>query len=270
MYSVGIMTATILKGDCLEVMKGMPSKSIDLFVCDLPYGCLSRSSIGEVAEKKKVFSGNPTGCDWDVKIDLAEFWKQVKRLCKNDHTPVLMFCNMRFGNELINSNPDWFRYDLVWNKLSGTGFLLTNKMPMRSHEMIFVFSKKGAKYNRIDKKGDFNKSHSRGKTTQGNTNTYNGGKPLNLVEQADNSHSRCVLSVIEIDRCGRKKGNHPTAKPIDLYKWLIERYSNEGDTVLDPTFGSGNSGKASTELNRKYIGIEKDTSFFWKAASMFL
>jgi site-specific DNA-methyltransferase (adenine-specific) len=225
----------VINGDCLEVMKTLPDKSIDLFICDLPYGCLSRSSIGALAEKKGFFSGNSVGCAWDIKLDLNAFWTQVKRLCKDDHTPVLMFCNTKFGNDLINSNPDWFRYDLVWNKMRGVSFLSANKMPMRSHELVYVFSKKGATYCRKDIEGD-------------------------------NTGKRCALSVIEmVGKLG--KGNHPTAKPVELYKWLIERYSKKDDCVLDPTFGSGNSGRASAELERKYIGIEKDEKFFEKFKS---
>jgi len=114
----------------------------------------------------------------DIKVDLDAFWEQVERLMKDDHTPIIHFCNVKFGVDLINSKPSWFRYDLVWSKDNGTGFLMANKMPMRSHENIYVFAKKGARYNRVDIEGEFSPSHSRGKATQGNTNTFNGGKPL--------------------------------------------------------------------------------------------
>lgn len=115
---------TFYQGDCIEVMKDLSDASIDCFVCDLPYNQL-------------------TGCTWDVRIDLAAFWEQVKRLAKNEHTPVLMFCNTKFGIELINSNPSWFRYDLVWAKTNAVGFLRANRTPMTCHEMIYVFAKKG-------------------------------------------------------------------------------------------------------------------------------
>ena len=260
----------LYQADCLEKMKELPDKSIDLFVCDLPYGCLTGGG-GQEKSRRRFINGKDTGtditqkegviagCSWDIKLDLSQFWTQVKRLCKNDHTPVLMFCNMRFGMELINSNPDWFRYDLVWNKQRGVGFLSANKQPLRSHEMIFVFSKKGAKYNRVDETGEpyFKKSKNQVCTQYNITRT-----------EGDNKGTRCVKSVIDMyNTAGHKGKQHPTAKPIELYKWLIERYSNEGDTVLDPTFGSCNSGKASVELKRKYIGIEKDKGFFDKANS---
>ena len=253
-------------GDCLEVMKGLPDKSIDLFICDLPYGCLSRSSIGTLAEKKGFFSGNSTGCDWDIKLDLTAFWIQVKRLCKDDHTPVLMFCNTKFGYDLIKSNEEWFRYDLVWNKMRGVSFLSANKMPMKSHELVYVFSKKGATYYRKDIEGDFKGIKASGEV---GGNVYDCGSstrktPIKRLSAQEGK--RCVLSIVDI---GGKlgKGNHPTAKPVELYKWLIERYSKKDDCVLDPTFGSGNSGVASVELERKYIGIEKDEKFFEKFKS---
>jgi DNA modification methylase len=258
----------IHNGDCLEVMKTLPDKSIDLFVCDLPYGCLDGGGGKEKAKRKeKGSTGLFAGCGWDIKIDLPKFWEQVKRLVKNDHTPVLMFCNTRFGAELIASNPDWFRYDLVWAKTNGVGFLLANKQPLRSHELIYVFSKKGAFYKRIDIKGDFPCSVGGGTGNVGKnvyikSNTFNGARPLTNISK-DNTGRRCVKSVIEIAN-KKGKGNHPTQKPKDLYKWLIERYSNEGDTVLDPTAGSFNSVAIAHELKRKAIGIEMNKAFFDK------
>jgi len=231
----------IHNGDCLEVMKTLPNKSVDLFVCDLPYGCLEpqRTRSDEYVKKVKNIGVGQGSCKWDIKIDLPKFWEQVKRLSKNDHTPVLMFCNTRFGAELIASNPSWFRYDLVWSKPNGVGFLAANKQPLRSHELIYVFSKKGAFYKRVDIEGDFKGSKGTGEGI------------------------RCVKSVIEIAN-KKGKGNHPTAKPKELYKWLIERYSKEGDTVLDPTAGSFNSVSTAHELNRKAIGIEMNKAFFDK------
>jgi site-specific DNA-methyltransferase (adenine-specific) len=253
----------IHNGDCLEVMKSLPDKSIDLFVCDLPYGCLSRSSIGALAEKKKFFSGNSVGCAWDIKLDLEAFWIQVKRLCKNDHTPVLMFCNTKFGYDLIKSNESWFRYDLVWNKMRGVSFLSANKMPMKSHELVYVFSKKGASYYRKDIEGDFPKSLV-SKKVMTRKDILGNQIPKILT---DNTGKRCVLSVIDnINKYSNSRVHkpHPTEKPVELYKWLIERYSKEGDSVLDPTFGSGNSGRGCVELKRNYIGIEKDKGFYDK------
>jgi len=260
----------ILNGDCLELMKTLPDKSIDLFICDLPYGCLSsktntnkslmRMENGVATGKRAdTPNGSLSGCSWDIKIDLDAFWIQVERLMKNDHTPIIQFCNTRFGNELINSKPKWFRYDLVWSKTLPVGFLSANKQPLRSHELIYVFSKKGANYNRVDITGDFSNSISSNNKRSSNQSCYG----VEDYKPVSNEGKRCIKSVIEMSN-KKGKGQHPTAKPIELYKFLIERYSNEGDTILDPTFGSGNSGIASTELKRKYVGIEKDEKFFNK------
>ena len=249
---------TLYLGDCLEKMKSVADKSVDLIICDLPFGCLIG---GGGKEKMKRIDNNSkdviAGCPWDIKIDLVEFWKQVKRIRKNDHTPTLMFCTTKYGYELIKSNEKEFRYDLVWDKQRGVSFLSANRMPMRSHEMIYVFSKAGANYNRIDVKGK--------PYTMKRKEIVNKQYNVIPINETINNGTRCVLSVINKSLAEAKhKGGHPTEKPVELYKFLIERYSNKDDTVLDPTFGSGNSGLACIELNRKYIGIEKDNNFFWK------
>lgn len=255
------MTATCLNGDCLELMKTLPDKSVDLFLCDLPYGCLR----GGAGFTKKRAETNPNsvfalgGCEWDIKIDLAEFWTQVKRLCKNDRTPVLMFCNTKFGVDLITSNPSWFRYDLVWSKNRGVGFLTAKHKPMTSHEMIYVFSKKGSFYKMIKNETPDLRGSVR-PPQKIKTGIYAGNSCD--FERTIEDGKRCPVSVI--NNKTKQDKRHPTAKPIDLLKWLIERYSNEGDTVLDPTAGSFNSGRAAMELGRNYIGMELDKDFFEK------
>lgn len=252
-------------GDCLEVMKGIPDKSVDLIVCDLPYGCLTADRKGKRVGPLKDPS-NPNSniivvskpCAWDVPIDLAAFWEQVRRIRKDEHTPTIHFCTTKFGYELIKSNEKEYRYDIVWAKTNGVGFLSANKQPLRAHEMIYVFSKAGANYKRIDILGNF-PAGGGGRSTANylpiaqlpNTSTTQAGR-------------RCVKSVVEVANL-KTKGGHPTQKPMELYKWLIERYSKEGDTILDPTFGSGNSVFTAVELGRNAIGIEKDKAFFDKA-----
>ena len=229
---------TLYNGDCLEVMKGIADKSVDLIICDLPYGCLEpqRTRSDEYVKRVKNTSVGQSICKWDIPIDLQVFWKEIRRIRKDDHTPTIHFCSTKFGHDLINSNESEFRYDLVWAKTNAVGFLLANKKPMSSHEMIYVFSKAGANYNRIDISGNF---------------PAGGG-------------GRCVKSVIDVAN-KKEKAGHPTAKPRDLYKWLIERYSKAGDTILDPTFGSGNSVFTAYEMGRTAIGIEKDEGFYEKA-----
>ena len=245
-------------------MKELSDNSVDCFICDLPYGCLSIDGKPKVTEEKAAEYGKgriqAASCEWDVKIDLAKFWEQVKRLAKNDHTPVLMFCNTKFGFDLYNSNPSWFRYDLVWDKGRGVSFLLANKMPMKSHEMIYVFSKKGAAYNRVDIEGEFKSWGSREGTDYGRGVLTASGRN---VAKANDGTTRCPLSVIQV----RKPNTlgHPTEKPEELYEWLLRRYVPDGGVVLDPTAGSFNSCFAADRLGYTAIGIEKDEAFYEKA-----
>jgi len=253
------MSIQLLHGDCLEIMKTLPDKSIDLFLCDLPYGCLTG---GAGQEKKKRGEGNVIGgCAWDVPIDLNAFWIQVERLMKDDHTPIIHFCNTRFGYELIKSKESWFRYDLVWEKTLAVGFLLANKMPLRSHENIYIFAKKGARYNRVDIVGEFPESVKEGHKRSTNQAVYGSSYK---DQSTSNEGKRCVKSVITMSN-KKGKGKHPTQKPDDLYAWLIERYSKEGDTILDPTAGSFASVFTAEKLKRNSIGIEKDDKFYEKA-----
>lgn len=232
----------LLHGDCLEIMKTLPDKSIDCFICDLPYGCLTTSK----------------PCEWDIKIDLSAFWKEVERLMKNDHVPIIHFGNMRFGFELYSSKPDWFRYDLVWEKTRGVGFLSANKQPLRSHENIYVFSKKGAFYTRVDEEGDFPKA---GGGRNAKQKVY--GSSYEAVH-SDNTGRRCVKSVITVSN-PLHKGQHPTQKPLDLYTWLLKRYCPEGGTILDPTAGSFSSCIAGKALGLTCIGIEMNEAYYEKA-----
>lgn len=273
------MSLKLLKGDCLEIMKDLSDNSIDLFLCDLPFGCLTNKnhSDGIPGENKggvraRFIDGKDTGtklnvkhidvCSWDVKIDLEKFWEQVKRLARNKHTPVIHFCSAKFGYDLIKSNEKWFRYDLVWEKTNAVGFLSANKMPMRAHENIYVFSKAGAYYKRVDISGDFPPGG--GGRSTANFLPIAGMPNLGTTEAG----RRCVKSVVTIPN-KKTKGGHPTQKPIELYKWLIERYCPEGGTILDPTAGSFTSCKAANELGRNAIGIEKDEKFYEKGNSIF-
>ena len=251
------MELTLHHGDCLEVMKTIPDKSISLIICDLPYGCLT-SGAGKEKEKRQDTTGILGGCAWDIKIDLEPFWKEIKRIRRSDHSPTIHFCTTKFGYELIKSNEKEYRYDLVWSKSNAVGFLTANKKPMASHEMMYVFSKKGSTYTRIDISGDFPAG---GGGTSSATFLPIAGMPNAGTTVAG---KRCVKSVIEV--ANRKtRGGHPTQKPVDLYKWLIERYCPPGGTVLDPTFGSGNSVFTAFAMGRSAIGIEKDEKFFEKA-----
>ena len=260
------MTLTLMHGDCLELMRDLSDNSVDLILCDLPYGVLTQQK-GATPFGRNVKGPSNSGCSWDVKIDLAQFWEQARRILRTDHSPVIHFCTTKFGAELISSNPDWFRYDLVWDKQHGVSFLLANKMPMRSHEMIYVFSKKGAYYNRVNITGDFAKWDAKGviksNTYFSPTGTVKDGKHIIIRSPTGGDGTRCVKSVVQITG-SKGKGHHPTEKPSELYRWLIERYCPEGGTVLDPTCGSGNSVFTAFDMDRHGIGMEMDLTFFQK------
>jgi site-specific DNA-methyltransferase (adenine-specific) len=251
----------LIHGDCLEKMKDISSCSVDLILCDLPYGCLIGGGGQEKKKRREANSGDHiAGCSWDVQIDLEAFWQEVKRIRRNDHTPTIHFCSTRFGYELIKSNEREFRYDLVWSKTNAVGFLTANKKPMASHEMMYVFSKKGATYTRIDISGNFPAG---GGGTSSATFLPIGGMPNSGTTVAGR---RCVKSVVDVAN-KKVKGAHPTQKPAELYKWLIQRYCPPGGTVLDPTFGSGTSLEVAVALGRRAVGIEKDKMFFDKAVA---
>lgn len=322
----------IYNWDCLEKMKDLETGSVDLLFCDLPYG--------------------QTSCKWDCLIDLELFWKEVHRVCKIN-APMFFTCSTKFGVSLINSNPKYFRYDLVWVKSAPTGFLNAKKMPMKKHEMVYVFYRKLPFYNIADnhthkflkqpknevvEKRNTNKNSvlygkikDSGYTTRKdgeacydpplptsvmkepeirNCQHYNGGEPLeqvytsnervssvyepplpnsvmkepeNEVVEPKNEDSLYGVSTEYVtkyeNRKERKsvynpalpnsilevasqKGKHATQKPTALMEWVLKYYSRENDLVLDPTMGSGSTGVACLNMNRRFIGIEKDEKIF--------
>ncbi len=234
------MTTQLFNGDCLETLKNVADNSVDLVIADLPYG--------------------QTACDWDVKIDLAALWEQLKRVGK-PNSAFIFFCTTKFGYELIKSNEKWFRYDLVWNKPGNRncGFLNARKMPMRCHEMIFVFYSKLPTYNIEDnhiKAQEPQYSENRGTSVYRKANN-----PIKRVSQL--WEPRLPGSVIDCPVDSKRA--HPTEKPQGILQWLIKYYSKAGDVVLDPTMGCGSCGLACRSLGRSFIGIEKNEDFFNKA-----
>lgn len=228
----------LYNADCLEKLKDLSSNSIDLCILDLPYG--------------------QTDCDWDIKIDLTLLWIQLKRIGK-PNTAFLFFTTTKFGYELIKSNEKWFRYDLVWDKVYGVGFLNARKMPMRTHEMIYVFYNKLPVYNLADNHRFIGEdSYGAEPLTD---NVYGDGVRLKKVRGVQ-YEPRLPSSIIKVERNMNNKSIHETQKPIDIIKWIIRYYSHVGGTVLDPTMGSGTTGVACRELERKFIGIEKNPAFF--------
>ena len=278
-------------GDCLEVMKELDDDSVDLLFADLPYA--------------------QTACKWDALIDMEQFWKEANRVCKGDAAMVFT-CSVKFGNTLINSNPKNFRLDLVWVKSNSVGFLNAKQMPMRKHEMIYIFYNERPKvytesislhhkhkFRDGDKTkpspttglyGDEKKKvrhlNEDGTINQSlNQVKYNPPLPKSVIKEDDqqpkythkskrgqygnrtpyNSYGVACYdpplpnSILEVKS---EKGKHATQKPVALMEWVLKYYSRENDVVLDPTCGSGSMGVACQNMNRLFIGIEKDEEIF--------
>ena len=237
----------IFNADCLEKMKELDEDSIDLIFCDLPYG--------------------QTSCKWDCKIDLDEFWKQVMRI-KKLHTPIFFTTTTKFGVDLITSAPKkcYFRYDLVWVKSSPAGFLSAKKMPMRKHEMIYVFYEKLPLYDLSSHKHKFIKEESKelDEKYKNKGGLYSKVSRNGLLKNESHYNPPLPTTMLEIKST---RGKHSTEKPVALMEWIFKYYSKEGDTILDPTMGSGSTGVACKNMNRKFIGIEKDEDIFKMAQS---
>ncbi len=227
----------ILKqGDCLELMKDIPNKSVDMILCDLPYGI--------------------TRNEWDKVIDIPSLWKQYKRIIKSGGA-ILLFSKLPFACDLINGNRKWFRYEWVWDKASPVGFLNANRMPMAVHENILVFYDRLPLYNPQKEYG-----HTSWRTTSHapskNYGSYNSYVTINL------DGSRYPRDIIRFSNGDKRKNVHfhPTQKPVDLLEYLIKTYTNEGDIVLDNCMGSGSTGVACVNTGRDFIGFELDENYF--------
>ena len=265
----------LLHGDCLEEMKGMDDDSVDLIFCDLPYG--------------------QTSCKWDCCIDLDKFWIEIMRI-KKINTPIFMTTTTKFGASLINSAPKKcpFRYDIVWVKSAPAGFLSAKKMPMRKHEMIYVFYEKLPFYDLSSHTHKFIKDPKNdkkveptlyGRMTKPRTRdkTYDPPLPVSIVkEELDEKYKNKGGLYSNVSRNGLLKaephydpplpnsmleikstrGKHSTEKPVALMEWILKYYSKEGDVVLDPTMGSGSTGVACKNMNRNFIGIEMDDEIY--------
>ena len=222
-------------GDCLELMKNIPDGSVDMILCDLPYGT--------------------TRNKWDSIIPLDRLWERYKRVIK-ENGAIVLFSAEPFTSLLITSNIQWFRYDLIWSKTQGSDFLNANRKPLRSHENICVFYKKQPTYNPQKTDGKPYKAKS-GENTSTNFGKFNGN---HYTENKDGK--RCPLSVLQFSGEHNRGKQHPTQKPTDLLEYLIKTYTNEGEIVLDNSMGSGSCGVACANTNRNFIGIELDEGYF--------
>lgn len=221
----------IILGDCLEVMKDIPDKSVDMILCDLPYGT--------------------TACKWDSIIPFEPLWEQYERVIK-DNGAIVLTAAQPFTSALVMSNLKLFKYDWVWKKPKGTGHLNAKKQPMRDKEDILVFYKRQPTYNPQMVKGEPYQSKS-GKSQ------YEGyGKDKRMGN--NNNGLRYPKQVIEFGVVERNTV-HPTQKPVALFEYLIKTYTNEGDIVLDNCVGSGTTAIAAHNTGRFFIGIEKEPKY---------
>ena len=226
----------LIQGNCLKVMKGIPDCSIDAIITDPPYGT--------------------TACKWDSVIDFDKMWEQLNRIIKPNGA-IVLFGSEPFSSALRMSNIKNFKYDWVWNKDRPSGHLNAKRQPMRDVENISVFYKKQCTYNPIMTIGK--KSNSIGKAindiTCKNNSVYGDFQRVN--REGNEKYPRQILKYSR-----PHPPIHPTQKPILLMEYLIKTYTNEGDTVLDFTMGSGSTLVACDNLNRNGIGIEMDEAYF--------
>lgn len=227
------MNIDLKQGDCLELMKNIPDGSVDMILCDLPYGT--------------------TACKWDSVIPFEPLWEQYKRIIK-DNGAICLFGSEPFSTLLRYSNLKIYRYDWVWSKNRGTGLFNAKKMPMKSHEVVSVFYKKLPIYNPQMRLGF--KAY---KCKQGKQSGAFGTSNKEIV--TENNGQRYPISVLEFNSTNGRNV-HPTQKPVALLEYLVKTYTNEGDTVLDNCMGSGSTGVACVNTNRNFIGMELDKQYF--------
>ena len=217
-------------GDCLELMKEIPDGSIDMILCDLPYG----------TTKNK----------WDSVIPFEPLWEQYNRIIK-DNSAIVLFGSQPFTTELNHSNLKMFRYEWIWIKNNSTGFQLANKRPLKKHEIISVFYRKQPTYNPqgLQVYGKINRRKSTGDNwSEMNNNEY--------IQRFTNYPTQILEFGYD------KEKLHPTQKPVELLEYMIKTYTNEGEIVLDNCMGSGSTCVACVNTNRHYIGFEKEPKYY--------
>lgn len=226
-------------GDCLELMKGLPDESIDMILCDLPY--------------------KETGNKWDKGIDLDSLFEQYRRIIKEDGC-IALNGTFKFGVQLYNIAPDLYKYEWIWEKDNGTNAPNVNLQPFRVHEFLFIFGKgRVTNGTRVPMKYFPQKTQGKPYVQKSGRMSENWkGGLKNIV--TDNSLG--LRHPKTIQKFNRDRGFHPTQKPVEMLKYFIKTYTNEGDLVLDNCMGSGSTGVACLELNRNFIGIELDKSYY--------
>lgn len=237
------MDCKLLFGDCLDVLKSVESGSVDMVLADLPYGT--------------------TACKWDSVIPFEPLWAELNRVTK-PNAAMVMFGSEPFSTALRAGNIKAFKYDWVWYKNTQTGIGIAKHQPMRAHEVISVFCRGQHPYNKQPTTSRSDPKYFGRRRGSGSSRSEHlpGFSPNDGREIKSLVNPRSVLEFDVVSQASKEKVDHSTQKPVALLEYLIKTYTNEGDTVLDPAMGSGSTGVACKNLNRKFIGIEKDAGHF--------
>lgn len=236
----------IYNGDCLELMKEIQSGSIDMILCDLPYGT--------------------TACKWDTIIPFSELWTQYERIIKPNGAIVLT-ASQPFTSALVMSNPKMFKYEWIWEKAVGSNFAALKYQPMKEHENILVFGKGTTIYNPIkeERKGSGKQRQKAGYANSkatAKTGQFIGGIMDATKRTNDYDELRYPSSIQYFNNRDKDRGMHPTQKPTELFEYLIKTYTNEGDLILDNCAGSCTTAIAALNTNRNYICMEKEERYY--------
>jgi len=231
------MSKKLYNQDMFHVLGNIEPQSVDLLLTDFPYGTLNKRN------------------EWDVIIDYEQFWKYVDKICK-PNAAIISTAQQPFTTKLISTNYSMFRYCLIWEKSKATGYLNSKRMPLKAHEDIVVFYKKLCTYNPQMTEGT---PYDKG-TAVRDTEAY--GKQTKAIHVKNDTGMRFPRSVLYFKTAESEGKFHPTQKPHSLMKYLVKTFSNENDVVLDPCMGSGTTGVACVNTNRKFIGIELDKNYF--------
>ena len=231
---IGSMTSELIHGDCLEEMAKIPSGSVDMVLTDPPYGT--------------------TACKWDSIIPLEPMWEQLKRITKKNGA-IVMTASQPFTTTLIASNMKMFKYCWVWDKVRGVGFQVAKYRPMMRTEDVVIFGKGRIEY--------YPQMVKREKIKKSKCYSSSDSNPLASNDGVVREYThKNPTNIITVSNASQKGKVHPTQKPVALMEYLIKTYTNEGETVLDFTMGSGTTGVAAKNLNRSFIGIERDEAYF--------
>lgn len=245
MKKVRIGPHLLVRGDCLKVMPKFPASRVDLILCDLPYGT--------------------TANKWDIVLPFDELWNSYDHVSRKD-APIVLFSAQPFTTDLIQSNRKNFRYVWVWEKNTQTGIALAGKQPMRKHEDVVVFYRKFGTFNPQMRPTEsaIMKAHAKKGYTRGTKETGTAHMPGMRMQRTAFSAMINPATVVKFNTLSNRSHDkfHPTQKPVDMLRYFIVTYTQEGERVLDNTMGAGSTGVAAVETGRLFVGIEKDKEYF--------